>query len=117
MPPDHPFDDHSDVHAEHFEDLDLDDARLRGITFDDCTFTRCSLSSATLSDCTLSATRLHNCNLALARLPGTRLHDVAFVNACRALAHLLQRSGCRDEASRSAMASDSKARGEADDEL
>jgi hypothetical protein len=46
--------------------------------------------------------------------------DVAFVNACRALAHLLQRTGCRDEDSASAMARDprdSKARGETDDEL
>ena len=68
--------------------------------------------------------------LLLARRPGMRgtdvrellseTQDVASVNACRALAHLLQRTGCRDEDSASAMARDprdSKARGETDDEL
>lgn len=42
---------------------------------------------------------------------------VASVNACRALAHLLQRAGCRDDDRRTALARDSEAGGEADDKL
>ncbi len=44
-------------------------------------------------------------------------HDVASVNACRALAHLLRRSGCRGGDSQSTVARDSETRGETDDEL
>lgn len=68
--------------AETFAELNLKAEQIRGVEFDDCTFTGCDLSEVKFTQCRFIECRFINCEMNVVHFSGSRFEETLF-KACK----------------------------------